>query len=1240
MLEITDKDIEALADDELRTLVGLLAEYEQRGAGQSALNARWGGDQKSKDGGVDVRVSAFGQARPDGFIPRPDTVFQVKKNNITAERIKAEMCPDQLLRQVVRALAHVAGAYVIVCGKSIASELIVPRVEAMEAVLDQNGLKGMIKVDFYDASTLATAVRGYPGLVIWVRQTVKRPIGNWQPALAVGQQSQASAYLCDDQPRVECPGHPAPLSVAQAVDSIRTALALPGSIVRLLGLPGTGKTRLAQALFEDGVGAQPLPAHRGVYGDIGLSLTPPPDEMASLLCDSEPYPILIIDNCPPELHRALKERVSRLALKVSVLTIEHEIRQPDESYDNLYILHPSSDAMIQELVQRSHPQLNGLAVSRIARFAGGNARIALWLGASAQHGKDVSTLNDTELLYRILRQGKAEDPALEAAAEVAALVYSFAVDGEPLEGDESCHLAPLAQMGAGQFYRQISRLHNRGLIQERGFYRALLPEAIANRLAVQALKAIPPRFIEQMFNDAPGRLKLSFCHRLNYLGENDRAVQLVKRWFNGGGWLGSASKLDRDEWRMFSYIALLAPSESLALLGKLVTPQSTIDIDSRRFITLTVNALARKTEHFAQAIDLLVHLAKLTYRNRDEREYVLRFVEYLFHFASWGTEAPLVLRLDVARSLLNGPDSWVGERALRGLLELEHFPIYADTLLAAQSPVDTRVPAAREDPEIWIGQTLQLACALALAPGPGAAPARATILAHARSLLRFKQPAHWLQEYFRQLAQTEWWNEARGALIGLLDAPDLNLGDFQQQQLEAAIEVLTPSGIDALIELSINSPDIADKPRRAISGARMARLEQDQRRLAEALLTEPQQLPQFLPAVLSSPNSAGHLGFHLCTGTLLPQHVWQQIVDATPEKGLNLSFIQGFIHGMAHANPTALDELAADFHLQPTLSPYLIHLYFFTYGNAQDVALAVHANLTRIPLTVIAELTYVPDYLEVPQEALHTLIYDIAALPDGLPAALDLLESRLFQASLDHRDCSHWASMAADLLTRYLDDVPAKPCRPFELEATVEVVMCCADSGALARKTITYLLEQGKTKQGSRDVPLRVVVSLIDAHPCLALQMLADAARNNDRQLLERLHSIRQPGIAPFANADPEQLVAWCNTQPDEHYPLLASLLYPWAEVEQDLLHWKPLSLALLDNSPAPAKVLTLFLQLLDRQCFPGPQRNPFKQKAALLDQLNGTSVAALTEYAHYQAKLKRQADEHEKALEGYKRFE
>ena len=160
MLEITDKDIEALADDELRTLVGLLAEYEQRGAGQSALKARWGGDQKSKDGGVDVRVRAFVDARPDGFIPCPDTVFQVKKNNITAERIKAEMCPDQLLRQVIRALAHVAGAYVIVCGKSIASELIVPRVEAMEAALDQNGLKGMIKVDFYDASTLATAVRG------------------------------------------------------------------------------------------------------------------------------------------------------------------------------------------------------------------------------------------------------------------------------------------------------------------------------------------------------------------------------------------------------------------------------------------------------------------------------------------------------------------------------------------------------------------------------------------------------------------------------------------------------------------------------------------------------------------------------------------------------------------------------------------------------------------------------------------------------------------------------------------------------------------------------------------------------------------------------------------------------------------------------------------------------------------------------------------------------------------------
>ena len=280
------------------------------------------------------------------------------------------------------------------------------------------------------------------------------------------------------------------------------------------------------------------------------------------------------------------------------------------------------------------------------------------------------------------------------------------------------------------------------------------------------------------------------------------------------------------------------------------------------------------------------------------------------------------------------------------------------------------------------------------------------------------------------------------------------------------------------------------------------------------------------------------------------------------------------------------------------------------------------------------------DYLEIPQERLHTLIYDIAALPDGLPVALDLLESRLLQASLDHRDSSHWAGMAADLLTLYLDEVPAQPYRRFEPETTVELAMRCADSGALARKSIAYLLEQGKTQQGAQDVRLRIAVSLIDAHPCLALQMLADAARNNDRQLLERLRGICQPSIAPFANADSEQLVAWCNTQPDEHYPLLASLLYPWAEVEQDLLHWKPLSLALLDNAPAPAKVLTLFLQLLDRQCFPGPQRNSFKQKAALLDQLNGTSVAALTEYAHYQAKLKRQADEHEKELDGYKCFE
>ena len=80
MLEITPDDIALLSDTELRTLIGLLCEAELRNRGLSAAAVTWSGHQNSADGGLDVRVALADGETIEGFVPRPQTGFQVKKS--------------------------------------------------------------------------------------------------------------------------------------------------------------------------------------------------------------------------------------------------------------------------------------------------------------------------------------------------------------------------------------------------------------------------------------------------------------------------------------------------------------------------------------------------------------------------------------------------------------------------------------------------------------------------------------------------------------------------------------------------------------------------------------------------------------------------------------------------------------------------------------------------------------------------------------------------------------------------------------------------------------------------------------------------------------------------------------------------------------------------------------------------------------------------------------------------------
>ncbi|MGO4728718.1 MULTISPECIES: hypothetical protein [unclassified Inquilinus] len=285
--------------------------------------------------------------------------------------------------------------------------------------------------------------------------------------------------------------------MVDAIDKMRGELAQAGKMVRLVGLSGVGKTRLVQALFDSRIGSRPLPPSLAVYINLSDNPDPQPIGLAWDLVANCTRAILIIDNCPPDLHRRLSELYAASGSTVSVLMVEYDVREDQPEGTQVVTLDTSSRELIERLVARRYPQLSQVNAHTIAEVSGGNARVAIALAVTVERSETIAGLSDDDLFQRLFRLSHDPDSALLLAAQACSLVFSF--QGEALAGEEAelPRLASLADQKPRELYRHVGELLRRDLVQQRSVWRAVLPHAIANRLAARALEDTPYDLINQ-----------------------------------------------------------------------------------------------------------------------------------------------------------------------------------------------------------------------------------------------------------------------------------------------------------------------------------------------------------------------------------------------------------------------------------------------------------------------------------------------------------------------------------------------------------------------------------------------------------------------------------------------------------------------------------------------------------------------------------------------------------------------
>lgn len=1185
MFEVTGDDIAALSDADLRTLVARLAiaELDLQGLPVSGVTA--GGDQDAPDGGIDVRAEVPELPKPD-FVPRAMTGYQVKKPNMTASAIAGEMKPKGALRSVIGELADAGGAYVIVCAQgSVADGPLADRRKAMRDAVAGHPNGAALHVDFYDRERVAAWVSRHPGVAAWVRARVGRELSGWRPigdwtGSAAGQ---GAAFLIDETACLvdERSNRRDRLSIADGVAELRTVLAQPRRAIRLIGLSGLGKTRLVQALFETGVGEAPIDPGLAIYADYSTTVSPTAHEMARRLVDAGRRAVLVVDNCNPATHAELAAICAGEAGQVSLLTVEYDVRDDEPERTEVFRLESASPATVAEWLKRNFDHVAQLDRERIASFSDGNFRVARALAGTLKHGETLGQLRDRDLFERIFQQRNQPDKPLLHAAEDLSLLYSFEGEDTGVDG-ELAAIGALGGTAAAPLYAHVAELRGRGVVQSRGRWRAILPHAIANRLATYALARIPPADFDRFCAQIPIRMLKSVSRRLGYLHDDPAASAAVARWLRTDGPLGDLFALGEQGLEIVRNVAPVAPLAVLAKIeaeldgpngARILAPGS----KERSQWIMLVKTLAYDAAMFDDAVAILARFLAVEPADNNQNSAERSFEE-LFQLSLSGTHATPAARRDAIRRMAASEDPRMkacASSALDALLETSHFTSFGPHEFGAR-PRDFGWHAATWG-ERWKWTDDAVALAVEL---DGTLPNARRILAdnvqgiwsHSRSIDALEAASVALT---RDGPWIEGWIGFRRALVYRSeDMPSEIL-----TRLHAVIERLKPTDLlnrarATVLSRSGGGFDLFEGDRRDPAAAwRLAG--QQAVDLGGVFAGDPETLAAFLPELLAerSPHRAFEFGKGLAQGANDVPTLWSTLTTAfkaLPADGRSARTLGGFIHG-AEGNPefvaAALDGAAAD----PELVRNLTYL--------QSCAAIDRHGIARLSAAIDAGTVGADDFRQLatgvvrdaPGDALAPMLVKLAALPGGSAVALDIVHMHLSCAQDDGKPfdpdllrCGRELLAAAEFGEGTgLDDHSAGEVVRFCL-AGVEGEEAARDACARIRARLDdYSLSAYRV--GS------LLRALFETQPVITLDSLL--LGDGDLEL-----RIDRP--SPLDGLDHEVLGGWADVDPATRYPLIGQALPIFEKAEMD------------DPTGLSSRFLALLERAPDRAAFLGGPRH------------------------------------------------
>lgn len=717
IFEVNESDIEALNDEKLTELVARLCKADVTRAGQSTSCVRHGGNINTPDDGLDIVVEWKIEPPDFSHLPRKTIGIQIKKPDMPASSISVEMGKNVGEGKSINRLIDNKGAYIIVSsGRSCNDRQLRNREAAMSKAVSRITGNEDLQLVFYDAQAIVNWVNEYPGVIIWVRNIVGRPLNGWQPYGDWAFSGSVEEYFLDDKKRFMLGFSEHGTTVIDGIHKIREKLSIPGSSVRLVGLSGVGKTRLIQALFESTVGVDSLPEHLACYTNFNDYPIYDTLELVRMIKADAQRIVLIVDDCSGKDHNTLVNNIQ--GSQISLITVEYDVEEDLPRDTQVYLLEPASEEVLFNILTKRHPDIDNRVVERIVNLSEGNSRVALALVENYKVFGDFGTLRDNEIIRRLFWQNKDESGDLFKTAQACSLVYSFN-SSEP-DRDES--EIPLLALLLGQlpevYFKNIFEIKKKKLLQSRGSMAALLPQAVANRIASDCLGSITKSTLESVFL-APGasRLLKSFCHRLSFLHENYRAREIAKDWLNPSGIFGIKELTLNNEDRIsVSYLLPIDLQVSLEYFRRLL--ELLVIIPDIKQYSTTINWIVRSLldlayfpDYFENTMGLLEKMLLMDDITRILEEGVNQQIDQLFWPIFSRTTASPKAKHEHVSLLLRSDDFEIlslGVRFLNSSLETQFHTVLWVNSFGARSLSLGRENLTYKEIRDWLASAMQI----------------------------------------------------------------------------------------------------------------------------------------------------------------------------------------------------------------------------------------------------------------------------------------------------------------------------------------------------------------------------------------------------------------------------------------------------------------------------------------------------------------------------------------------------